>query len=678
MENTESNINMRRLWHFTKRCKWIYLASIVFFTAAGIWLSVRSLSKYTIQGSILIGDEVSTETSAIGKSSGGGIAQMMKTFSVGGFGASTVDNEVYIIRSHDVMLRTVRAMGLSRTYIGKDSDGDKAMLYKNTPVRVEAPVEFFDTLQNSFTVKIWILDNGRVDIKATKGFLGRTIAEKENVELPSMLETPFGNVQIMPTDQFKTTPYKRITVNVRGNEGAAIALEKIADIDVASKMADIINVDLKYANKDYGIAIVNSIMGEYNAKRLERLHETSKTSIKYYDGRIAETFRKLENIEKSLAEYQRNNDLMGIDSEAGLLMETAYENRTGIIKANDEIAYYEMVLETLRGINDDDVLIPQAQNPKDQNITLYNEVVMERRDLKRSAKDDNSALRRLNDRIGALRQIIVENSEKSIDKARSDVRTQQSLVGRAESRLDKYPQYVLEYRNLIREREYQTALYQYLVQSRENSVLQLYSNSNVGFVFQDAFMLEKPSMLSKLIYPAVFFVFALFAATCVVLLLMMISRKVKNPVDLSFMGIDDRTVLYNGDKSRIIDLRTMIMSQGQPRTIYSVNFTESAQVVDMLAGSLTGIDRTVEVISGVPDNDALLTPGMGDRIESAQTDYVIVEVPEPELVKELADRIDNEDAILMVWLPYDVIKRADLKRYLKGQTAARVFAMIIK
>lgn len=673
MQQQESKIDMRRFLRAIRQCKWVLLAIIVLFTAAGCWIGFRGLPKYDIQGQMLIG-EIGYDSD----NKGGGIAQMMKTFSVGGFSASTVDNEILILDSYDVMLRTVRTLGLNRTYIGKDREGDKVMLYKDTPVKVEAPVEYFDSLKVSYNLKITLADDGKADIVASEGFFNSTIKEVKAVTLPYMLETCYGSLQIMPTGLLKSSPFRKISVSITSNELAARALHKTLDVEVATKLSDIINVDLSYANSELGKAIVNGVMTEYNAKRLDRLHEASIASIKYYDERIAETFKILQEEEKKVSDYQRDNELMGIDSELELLVGEAVNSKSTIQTANYNIAYYETILDILRNKLDDDVIIPQMESLNDPNIGAFNGAIQARRELRRSATEDNEALRILNEKIEELRNLIIENSTKMIAKARADVHHQQNMAATAQGRLDQYPDYQLEFTNLLRDKEYQNQLYQYLVSQRENSVLQLYSTTNIGFVFQEAYVVKQAGLLKKLLVPAIMFVLAIICCVALTIMIMLYSRKVKDPMDVAFMGIDDNAVKYCGDSEDMRRMRTLITADPARRLLFFAPLGDTASLGQTFADSLTAIGRSVELINGLPDNNAVLTPDTADRIKTALStnDFVMVTVPEPDDVCDVENLVDADNAALLVTLPAGKIKRKSLKQTLLGQTADKVFTII--
>lgn len=672
MEEYQNKIDLRRLWRAVKQCKWIYLAAVVVFTGIGIWFASNSLPKYTVKGELIVGESTGESDG------GGGISQMMKTFSVGGFSASTVDNEVLVLQSHDVMLRTVRNLGLNRTYIGRTSSGHKAMLYRDSPVRLEAPAEYFDTLSAGFNVNVSLLDGGKAAVKVTRGFFNSTIKSYDAVELPATIETGYGDLRLMAVDSLAESPYRDVKISVTGNEQAALALTNQLTIDVESKLSDVIYVELLCNNAKLGIDIVNGIMAEYNIKRLNRAHESSLKTVEYYDDRISEVFANLQKAENAVVDYMRDNNLTGIDAEAGMLLSSTFENKKLIDVAISEIAYYEMVLRLLRDRMDGDAVIPQVETISNDAISRYNEAILKRRDLKRSATDDNTALLVLNDKIDVLRDLVIQNSEETIDKAKHDLSTQQSLQNQADSRLDKYPGYELEYRTLAREREYQNQLYQYLVSQRENAVLQLYNEIDYGYIFQPAYVAESPSAFRKLLWPSAMLFLALFGVSCLAILVLLFSRKVKEPMDVAFMGIEGHTVAYSGSRQQINRMRNIISLTPDRRRIYLADLTADGTAARALTDSFLALENSVETIDGLADNDALMSRSTVALIEQAQAkaDYVVIDVPDTDALADLEPAVDAPESLLMVIVTAGSITRKRLRALLKGQTADKVYLII--
>lgn len=675
MKKNENIVDIRRLKRAAKQWRWPIVAVIILFTAAGTWFGLTRLTKYDIKGELLIGDNNSDNDA-----SAGGIQQMMRTFSVGGFAGTGVNNELMILGSQDVMLRTVRALDLNRVYYAKDHEGKRYRLYKNSPVRVEAPAEQFDTLSTPFNLKITFKKNGKADVLATEGFFKKFLTEAKDISFPFMLKTPYGNYQLISTDEFNKKKYSELKVAIYGNNIAAENLYKETDVNQPEKLADVIAVEYTSDNDSLGMAIVNAIMGEYNSKRRERLHEASEASIKYYDERIAETFKLLQASEKEVMEYQRNNELMGMDSELGLLVGDAFGSRRDIRSTHYNLAYYETVLDILRNRLNDDVIIPSIETLGDPNVEAFNGAIQTRRELRRSATEDNEVLIRLNERIEELRNLIIENSEKQLAKHKKDLAHKEQLASMAETRLDKYPDYTLELKNLARDKGHLNSLYEYLVGQRESAVLQRYSTANIGFVFQPAYIAKTPIILKKLIWSVVALFLALFCCGFWCVLVTWCSRKVKSPIDIASLGIEDNSILYSVKSNDINRLRNMITAKPDLKVIYYNPLGNTETMGEKFAESLLAIGRSVEVLSGFSKNDEILTPETTEQIDTAlQTaDYVIINVPQPENVADLVNAIDADNAAMLLSLQSGKITRKKLKQLLNGQTAEKIFTIICK
>lgn len=672
-------IDLRRFWRAVKKTKYVYAAMIVAFLSLAIWQVNRSMKKYPVIGEMLIGEESMTDggAGALAAAKGaGGMSQMLKTFSIGGFGGAAVDNEVLVLCSHDVMLRTVKNLGLSRSYIGLDKDGKRHLLWRDTPVRVEAPEEYFDTLSVGYNIKVNMLPDGKVNLVATKGFFGRKIAEASNVELPTLFKTPCGSVQILKADNFLTSPCKEITVSVKSNSLAAIGLAGNMNIDVMTKLSDVIEVGIETANPEMGKAIVDGVMAEYNSKRLDRIHETAVNSIKYYDERISETLKQLEKAEQEVADYKRSTSMSAIDAEAKVLTQMSAEGKAQVIATQHTIDYYQTVLSALRGDLSTDALIPRVSTVGDTTIAAYNNLIMKRRNLRRSATDDNTALMLLNQEISSMASLIQTNAEQMISKAKSDLNMHIGLTGMAAGRMDKYPEMELDYTGLARNKEFQNALYLYLVQARENAVLKLYADTDLGYVFQPAYVDKAKLPIKSILIVIAAVIMAILVSTCVALIVKVRSQGVKQPMDLASIGLDKHTVNFNGEDSAA-RLRTMIMSDKNRKVIYAADFASKNGVLEGLPESFRKAGFNVSHLTA-DSNDMLLSPEFEIKLAESlkKSDYTFVTVPAPTKLFELENEIDHEESCLVAFVP-DTMKRKEFKKMLSGQTVGKVFVAIV-
>nr|MDE7024578.1 hypothetical protein [Paramuribaculum sp.] len=612
MEKKEHILDLRRLWRAMKKLRWLYVASMVGFMILGCAYWYVAMPVYKASGMMLVEDP---DSGGGGMGMAGGMGQMMKTFSIGGFGGAAVDNEMLIAGSHDVAMRVVRNLKLNRTYTSR-VDGEKSVLFNNSPISVEAPAEYFDTLSVALKVRVQLNEDGKADVKVTKGLLGRTVGEAKNVELPVTVNTKYGDLQILKTASFVGSPYRDVKVSVIGNEAACKLLAKQLMIDVATKLGDAILVECNAQNRNLGMAVVNAVMKEYNLKRLGRTHQKAAEEIEYYDGRIAELLTQLTDAEKKVADFQSENGVFNDAGMASMLLGASFRAHMSNIEAQTTLNYYENVLAALRADAGNETLIPSIPLTDnegksvytDENVTVYNEAVLERMKLAKSATADNAALKNLDEQLNKLRLLVIENSEKMIAKAKNDLRGRANVAGNASDKLSMLPQKGLKYASLMRDKEFKSQTYAFLLQGREQAVLQLYSTAALGFVFEEAYCDIKPDNTMKIIVFLICIIMGFICPSCLALVVMLRDDKVSDTMDVASLGVEGRTVIFDSSKAQTNKLRGVLLDNSDRKLVYLMSLSCNGSVVaNALSDALGAIDKKVVIMPEVVDNDALLS-----------------------------------------------------------------------
>lgn len=673
MAKIDNVIDLRRLWRAVKQLRWVYVISMAGFMALAIAYWMVALPQYKASGMMLVE----------GSDAGGGagdMGQMMKTFSIGGFGGAAVDNEMLILSSHDVAMKVVKNLQLNRTYTAR-LDGEKEVVWGNSPIAVEAAPGYFDTLSVAMKVTVDILDNGNADIKVTKGLLGRTVGEAKNVALPAIVKTKFGDLQVLKTAEYDKTPYSTVKVSVSNYEVACKQLMKMWFVDVASKLGDAILVEYDAPNRQMGMDVVNAVMSEYNAKRLARTHSRAAEEVAYYDEAIAKLMVELGDVEKKEATFLAGEGMFANPEMASMLASTAMSNKMMNIQSQQTIDYYEKVLAAIRADTKGEEFVPIVEGMSDANVAAYNEAIFNKRQLVKSATDDNIALKRLNERIDMLRGVMIETSEKMIAKSRNDINALGNVTASATSQLVGVPQKTLEYTSLTRDKALKNALYAFLRQSREQSMLQLYSTTSLGFVFEEAYCDLKPNNMKKYVIVLILLMLGLFFPSCLAVFMMIRHKKITDLMDLSGLGIENQSVELDGTKQQTNKLRALITEHPELKMIYVAGYDCNEHAVKAsLAEALTAIDKNVALLPSVPDNDTLLgTQWLTERDAAlALSDYVIMSVPNPDRLTELAHTIDIENCQLLVCVGANNVKSSSLKGWLSGMPADKVRICIVK
>ena len=444
----------------------------------------------------------------------GGMGALMRTFSIGGFGSSSIDNEVVIAQSHSVKKSVSSRLGLNRTYLERNGLA-KTFLYKNSPVRVEAPAQLFDTLQSSFKIRFEI-NGDKVDVKATKGLFDKVIAEKKGTTLPCSLETPYGIFQLLKTDHYVEEMKKTIDVVVSGDELVVSNLgEDILNVNYHNKKSNVIELNIVDPSKERGCDILNTMMVVYNEKRKNRRNETATAEAEFLDERIALLSNELNEVETKVASFKKDNNLVDIGAEVSVLFHKDKATDSEMLTITVQRSMLESILAQLRNPEKKYSLIPMAESLGDVGasavIESYNELVLKRMAVSESAKSDNVVLKSLSEQIDALRENAIENVNRTLDNLQIKYDSAREVNIKNKGRLNTLPQYEQEYVDLMRDKELKNALYMFLLEKRESAMLKLNNNQELGFVFEPAYSAIKSNKQKLYIILGVGIVFALFS-----------------------------------------------------------------------------------------------------------------------------------------------------------------------
>ncbi|MBO4814018.1 MAG: hypothetical protein J5523_03580 [Muribaculaceae bacterium] len=652
MEN--DSLDLRRHIRAIKQGKWWFLGSLLFFITLAIVYNIKHMPQYDINASLLL-EEESDGSGSLKKA--GGMAQLMRTFSVGGFGSASIDNEIEIVKSHDVMLRTVKTLGLNRTYLEKDGL-KKEILYKTSPVMMEAPDEFFDTLRTSFQVNVHLHRGGTADVTVNQGLLKKTVAEYGNITFPLSVKAPCGKFQLLKGPLYSDALNKHIVINVSGNAKMCEYFTSLIKIWQDNKKSDVISLSYADASVERGKDILNTIMRGYNDKRIERKNDKAQEEYDFYTNRINALMGELSDTEGRIESFKRSRDVNMPTIEASAYLQQSAKIQMMVDSARNEIRLLEMMLGSINSVKGSE-LIPTFEGMKDENITQYNKMVQERTELEKSAKPNNTVLVELNNKIAAAKKAVVRNVEKSISNAKHRADVISSHANQAMGRFEQMPGYEREYVNLMRDRELKNELYIFLLQKKESSLLNLTSNVTPSFVIDEAYSSTKPSKKKPMLVGIACLLLGLLLPLLWVLWRMRRKNTIQNAYDLPKEWEASAIELHpKKDVNNIKNVRAALLQHDYKRVLVAPFNHEARGLVNDLAATLNNIEQPCRVFA-VNDTDQLLAGDIFNEINQAidNGEYTLVELPVDCNLNEIADLLDSDNTMLVLALNKGVTKR---------------------
>lgn len=682
--STESNtLDFRRYLREVKRLWWVYALTLAAFFALAIIFLSRTLPQNRADATMLI-EASSTDTGASAASRAGGMAGMMRMFSVGGFGSSSVNNEITLLKSLDLAERTVRAADLTTIYIERKGLS-KSLLYPETPIRAALPAAVTDTLRKSFMIRTELLPDGRVNATALrkKWFKKIVFDQIKNAELPATLSTPYGEVTLTKGDASAAKPdgTQKIDIVMSGVIPAAYQLWDDMYASIPDKLSNAVKLYFKGPSDAYCEDVLTEYLNQYNQRRIERRTENARDEVKFYDDRIAELFGSLTETEAEIEKFKTKNNVVAIQEEAELLVENTIGKTNEIVAAQTARDYYKLVKNTLTKSEASDTytLIPVVESLGNPLIAQYNELVMQRQSLAKSAKEGNIALTTLDEQINTLRGSILKNVEGMITENDMKLRAMTSLKSTAQSRLNKMPEYERKYITLMRDQTLKNELYMFLLQKRENAALQMASTTTLGFVIDPPHAPLKPSNTRFYTVMGIALAMGLICPSLLALFLLLWRNRIEDPSDLASVGLEERAVLLGDDTTASFDaLRKQVLAnrKGNLLLVACGKYANADRILTTLKESISHIGQSAVVLPTPADNDALLNPTFSSTLRPDVLN--IVELPQPERLGVLEPIVNADKCELLVILKSQAIKRGKLKSLLRGLYADNIITAIVK
>lgn len=678
----ENTIDLRRFFREVRRLWWVYALSITALCAIALIYNNRSLRRHSADAMMLI--ENSSTDSGSTSAKAGGLAGLVKMFSVGGFGSSSVNNEILLLNSLDLAERTVRATGLTTTYIERKGLS-KSLLYPETPIRAALPAGVADTLRKSFMIRTELLPDGRVNATALrKKWFKKTVFDQiKNAELPATLSTPYGKVTLTKGDASAAKPdgTQKIDIVMSGVIPAAYRMWDDMSVSIPDKLSNAIKIKLKGASDEYCEDVLAEYLNQYNQRRIERRAENARDEVKFYDDRIAELFGSLSETEAELEKFKTQNNLIAIKEEAELLVENAIGNTTEIAAAQTAQDYYTMVKKELSQPDGEESykLIPVLADTKNPLIEGYNELILQRQALAKSAKSGNIALNTLDEQIDALRKSVLQNVDGLLTQNAMRLKSMKSLNSTAQSRLTKLPEYERKYITLMRDQTLKNELYMFLLQKRENAALQMASTTTLGFVIDPPHAPLKPSKTRFYTIMGIALAMGLILPSLLALFLLLWRNRIEDPSDLASIGLEERTVLLGDDTTASLDaLRKQVLAnqKGNLLLVGAGKGVNADAILNSLKESAERIGRKVTILPQPSDNDALLNPAFTSALPTDTLN--IMQLPQPQRLGVLEPLINADKCELLVILKSRAIKRGELKSLLRGLYADNIITAIEK
>jgi len=485
-EQFDESISLREVVEkYTAHFKWFVLSILVFGVLAFFKLRYE-VPKYKIDASILIKEQ----------ERGNSITDLQGFEDLGlfGMGDNNLQNEMQILKSRKLMTQVVQELKLNIRCFIEDTPYYRET-YPNFPVlvHINSDSSTIDRISTSFEIMV---KNDKefefIDVKElnygkryfSKGFKADLGNKKDVIDQRL--------IRIELNDGFgEGLKGKKIKIVIRSVDAVVNSFMGALNIEpVDERVSNVLNLFIEETVRNRGIALVNNLIEQYNADGINDKNLIAQTTIDFLDKRLELISTELSAIEGTAARFKTKKGMVDVTTGASIYLQSSSMTDRDLVAANTQLELVNFMLEELRKSGNSEPLpgnIGLSDPSIVQMISEYNNLILQRNRILKSSSIKNPIIVNIDSQLGVLKN----NLKVSLINLRSSSQIQINGLSRnrskISSRIASVPKNEKEFKEIVRQQETKNALYLFLLQKREESILSNAVSVNKAKVIDQAY-----------------------------------------------------------------------------------------------------------------------------------------------------------------------------------------------
>lgn len=381
-----------------------------------------------------------------------------------------INNELLTINSIDVIRETVRQLHLDMNYT-VDGRFHPILLYdKSLPVKVDL-VGAFDNASLAFDMEVG-KDKTRL---SNFVFNGEEIAGEATAQFGDTVNTPIGQLCVMPTDYFQSDQEYNIHVSHGAIERAARSYAAKLRVELSAKNSDVMTLSINDISKRRADDFLNMLVAVYNNNWLKDKNQIMVSTSLFIDDRLRLIEQELGNVDKDISSYKSENLLPDVNAVSNIYLSqnTATTNR--ILEINNQISITRYIRNMLVNETVKNQLLPANSGVNSATIEgqigEYNSTMLRRNSLAANSSEENPLVIDLDNNLTAMRQAIISSIDNQLVTLNNQLASLQGTERQINQRLAANPSQARYLLSVERQQKVKESLYLYLLQKREENQL---------------------------------------------------------------------------------------------------------------------------------------------------------------------------------------------------------------
>ena len=465
---------------------WFVLSLIIFGGIGAIYLRYTT-PLYQSTAKLLIKDDAN---------SGKRGASLQNITNIGTISNSTgIDNEMEILSSHSIAEDAIRDLKLYVNYATEGKVKD-VIAYRDQPLTVDIDAAHLDRLNRPINLNITKKGSSYI---VTGTYSVPT--NEENIEGPFSINKKFTSLPA-------TIPTRAGIITINSNNGRTLQEAQVLKVNIVSpKMASDKYVgELQIAPSAKGTSIVQLQLTDevpqrsldylkqlaivYNRQANEDKNVVAHQTEKFINSRLEKINAELGKTEGELQNYKQRNGMVELKMNASNSVTNQNTSEQKLAEMETQIELFNTIAREVESSSRNlSQVIPSNVGLDDESSTAlinkYNELVLERNRLLRSASESSPVVEPLTAQIRDLNY----NIRRAIASARRNLQIQRDAlltqVDKYTNEVEETPQQERMLTQIGRQQEVKSGLYLMLLQKREENSISLAATADKGKLIDD-------------------------------------------------------------------------------------------------------------------------------------------------------------------------------------------------
>ena len=405
-----------------------------------------------------------------------------------------IDNEMEILSSHILATDVVRDL---KTYVSYQMKGrvKNLLLYKNQPVTVDIDASHLDNIKIPISLTITFEKgtyhvSGRYFVSDEEGHnKGPYAIEKTFTSLPQTIKTRAGNLSFTANGNYTLSEGSTLYVSIVSPETASMKFKRYFNVSPTSKNTTIVRLSIIDEIPRRAIDYLNQLAVCYNRQANEDKNEVAYRTEEFINGRLEKINAELGETEGQLEAYKRSQHMTELRMNANAAMGGASEYDQRLADANTQVALLNSISNYMDQPENQYQTLPSNVGLNDATasslINRYNEIVLQRNKLLRTASEESPSVLPLTAQLDDLSRSIkgaMAQSRRNMEIQRSAISAQYNKYS---SQISATPEQERMLTQIGRQQEVRSGLYLMLLQKREENSISLASTADKGKLIEN-------------------------------------------------------------------------------------------------------------------------------------------------------------------------------------------------